>query len=357
MIRDSYAPVLNAYETFWERTNTKRCVLNLSYRKEGYTPFRAPVSLEEKWFDEEYIYRAFTHRTTNGFGYLAEGIPMLFTNLGPGCLSACIGGSYEPAKDSIWFDTKQLIKDWDDPPEIGLDEESEMWKHLVHLQSRFAKDPDLHFSITDLGGILDVVASLRGTENLLYDLYDYPDEVKAFSKRVKELWFEAFDRQVETVRRAGQPFNNWMNIPSEKPWYPVQCDFCYMISPTQFEEFVLGDLREQIGHMDRSIYHLDGVGELPHLDMILDIPELTGIQWVAGGGKAPLWDTQWFDLYKRIQNKKKNLVLKSGISERDMAGAERLIKTIDPTGVYISVRCSSRERAEDMLEKITRWSE
>jgi hypothetical protein len=39
-----------------------------------------------------------------------------------------------------------------------------------------------------------------------------------------------------------------------------------------------------------------------------------------------------------------------------MQGAERLIKSIDPTGVYISVKCSSKEKAEDMLENITLWS-
>lgn len=61
-------------------------------------------------------------------------------------------------------------------------------------------------------------------------------------------------------------------------------------------------------------------------------------------------------MYRRIQDKKKNLVLLTGINENDMQGAERLIKSIDPTGVYISVKCSSREKAEDMLEKITLWS-
>ena len=46
-----------------------------------------------------------------------------------------------------------------------------------------------------------------------------------------------------------------------------------------------------------------------------------------------------------------------GIGENDLAGAERLIKSIDPTGVYISVNCSSKDKAEALLEKITRWSE
>ncbi|MBR2460197.1 MAG: hypothetical protein IKB34_03085 [Clostridia bacterium] len=356
MFKTKYRAVLDEYEKFWERKNEVRPILNLTYRKEGTTPYRAPANLVERWLDEEFIFTAHKHNLEVN-GYLAEGIPFLFTNLGPGCLAACIGGSYKLAPRTVWFDRDPIVNDWENPPEIALNEQSEMWQHLMRLQNKYSTDPDVCFSITDLGGIMDVVASLRSTEPLLYDLYDYPDEVRAFTKKVTELWFKAFDSQVEQVRKAGLPFNSWMNIPSEKPWYPLQCDFCAMISPKQFEQFVLPELVQQVNYMDRSIYHLDGPGEIPHIDMLLDIPGLTGIQWTSGDGERPLWDEKWFGLYKKIQDKKKNLVLLGGINERDMAGAERLIKSIDPTGVYISIWASGREKAEDIVEKVTRWSE
>ena len=228
---------------------------------------------------------------------------------------------------------------------------------IEKAQRLYASDPDVHFSITDIGGIMDVVASLRGTQNLLYDLYDYPEEVKEFSKKVKAEWFRAFDHQLKMVMSADQPINNWMNIPSKKPWYPLQCDFCYMISPEQFEEFVLDDLIDQVNYMERSIYHLDGVGELAHVDRILDIENLTGIQWVPGDGKESVTDPKWYDLYKKIQDKGKNLVLLGGIDEKDTDRLERLVKTVDPRGVYLKIICSSKDSAEDLIEKITRWSE
>jgi 5-methyltetrahydrofolate--homocysteine methyltransferase len=272
-------------------------------------------------------------------------------------LSACIGGDYKLSPRTVWLDTKQVIEDWDNPPEINFDANSDLWQSLLREQALFARDPDVAFSITDIGGILAVVASLRGTQNLLYDLYDYPDELKEFAALVKAVWFDVFDQQVKTLKDVGLPYNSWMYIPSAKPWYPLQCDFCYMISPAQFEEFVLADLVDQVNHMDRSIYHLDGVGELNHLDMILDIPNLTGIQWTPGAGCEPLWDEKWFPLYRKIQDKNKNLVLLGGISEGDMQGAERLIKTLDPKGFYIKCWCSSREKGEWMVDQITKWSE
>jgi len=356
MLNDKYNNVIDEYEKFWERKNDDRCILNISYKNQSAPPYRRPSSVEEMWLDEEYIYNAYKRRLENT-GYIAEGIPMLFTNLGPGCLAACIGGNYGLTQKTVWFDQNPVIDDWANPPKLKFDEKSEMWQHIVRLQNKFATDTDVHFSITDLGGILDIIASLRSTESLLYDLYDYPAEVKACTKLVLKMWYKAFDMQVETIRKTDQPFNNWMNIPSKKPWYPIQCDFSYMISPTQFREFVLPHIVDQVNHIDRTIYHLDGTGEIPHLDMLLDVPDLNGIQWAAGAGEAPLYDEKWFGLYRRIQDKKKNLVLLGGISEKNLAGAERLIKSIDPTGVYISINCSCKEKAEDLLEKITRWSE
>ena len=155
---------------------------------------------------------------------------------------------------------------------------------------------------------------------------------------------------------VGQPYNNWMNIPSSKPWYPIQCDFCYMILPEQFEEFVLPHLVEQVEHMERSVCHLDGVGELTHLDTILDIEGLTAIQWIPGGGQPPLTDEKWFPIYKKIQEKGKNLVLVGGLSPVDMEVNEKLIKTLDPTGVFISHTARDKDAADRMVENIEKWS-
>ena len=354
MYKEKYASALAEYEKFWTRERVSRCFLNAAAPKKR-DPFRAYTSLEEKWLDENYNYEKHKHGIENSY-YAAEGVPNLFTNLGPGCLAACIGGRFTLASNTVWFDREPIVDDWENAPSIALNKSSDMWRHIERLQAKYASDPDICFAITDLGGVLDVVASLRGTENLLYDLYDYPDEVKEFTNKVESLWYEAFDLQCEAVKNASLPYNSWMNIPSSLPWYPLQCDFCAMISPAQFEEFVLPHIDRQAKYMPRSIYHLDGPGEIPHLDMLLDIPELTGIQWTSGAGEAPLWDEKWFPLYKRIQEKNKNIVLLGGISEGDMAGAERLIKTLDPTGLFISVGCGSPERLDNMIELVEKWS-
>ncbi|MBR2896374.1 MAG: hypothetical protein IKC04_00600, partial [Oscillospiraceae bacterium] len=137
MFKQKYASVLAEYEKFWNRENTGRPILNISYQKPGTVNFRAPASLEEQWLDPEYNYKAFKIKSEN-YEYLAEGIPGYFTNLGPGCLSACLGGGYELAKRTIWFEKEQFVTDWENPPAVKFDEHSEMWQYVTKMQERFA---------------------------------------------------------------------------------------------------------------------------------------------------------------------------------------------------------------------------
>ncbi len=353
MFSVTYQRAIAAHEEFWKREKRARPLLNI--QTWPAQSFRAPVSLEQKWLDEDYILAAARYEAENSY-YAGEAVPRLFTNLGPGCMAAFMGADYQLAETTVWFDRHPIITDWAEMPPLRLDRESEMWRHLDRLQTAFYADGEINASATDIGGVLDVLCALRGTETLLYDLYDYPEEVKAASKQINDLWLEMFDQQMALAERAGQPYNTWMNLPSLLPWYPLQCDFSAMISPAQFEEFVLPDLIRQVQHMPRSIYHLDGPGELPHVDMLLDIDGLTGIQWVEGAGEAPLWDEKWFPLYRKIQDKKKNLVLSYGMSQYDEAGAERLIKSIDPVGVQILSYASDPAAAERMIENVEKWS-
>lgn len=80
--------------------------------------------------------------------------------------------------------------------------------------------------------------------------------------------------------------------------YMLQCDFAYMISPDQFEEFVLPELKTCCKRIARPFYHLDGKGQLGHLDHLLSIAELRGIQWVPGDGAPDC--SHWPEVYEKI---------------------------------------------------------
>ena len=83
-------------------------------------------------------------------------------------------------------------------------------------------------------------------------------------------------------------------------WYTISCDFICMISDSMFRRVILPSLEREIAHMRHSLFHLDGPGALRHLDALLELDNLTGIQWVYGSGAGPAG--RWIDVYRRIQD-------------------------------------------------------
>ena len=83
--------------------------------------------------------------------------------------------------------------------------------------------------------------------------------------------------------------------------------------------------------MDYAIYHLDGVNQLPFLDDLLAIPEMTGIQWVPGAGKPVPGTDEWMPVFKKIQAAGKNIVGSDVTPEY----VGRMYKELDPRGLYV----------------------
>jgi 5-methyltetrahydrofolate--homocysteine methyltransferase len=216
-------------------------------------------------------------------------------------------------------------------------------KYLAAATSRYI------VSTTDLGGTYDILAALRGTQRLLFDLIEYPEEVKRFAfEQIEPLWKTFFMEHTDRLFAAQGAYSSWMPVYSEKRYYPLQCDFSAMISPAMFEEFILPDLKWQTEMLERSIYHLDGPGEIPHLDLLLSLPRLNAIQWVPGDGKAPVTDPCWFDMYDRIQRAGKGLVL-LGVNPDEM---EPMLNHISPKGVYMCMSAKDIKQAEEIVRLV-----
>ena len=122
-----------------------------------------------------------------------------------------------------------------------------------------------------------------------------------------------------------------------------QNDYTCMVSPDMYREFFLSDSQECCRHADHTIYHLDGAGALGHLDMILSIPELDGVQWVQGAGNGPM--TRWMPVLKRIQAAKKCLHVTIDAEEVPV-----MLKELSPEGLFIRTGAGSAEEADRLVE-------
>jgi hypothetical protein len=71
-----------------------------------------------------------------------------------------------------------------------------------------------------------------------------------------------------------------------------------MIGPDMFRTFVAPELASSAARMKNAVYHMDGIGQIPHLDQLLAIKDIKGIQWVHGSGTPEL--TNWDELLEKI---------------------------------------------------------
>lgn len=239
-------------------------------------------------------------------GFHGDAWPRLFPNFGPGVGAAFMGGRLESSNETrtTWFHPGR----WDGVPLRDIKpvfDQEQFWFRRVQditkaCLARFNGGAQVSF--TDIGGGLDLAASLRDTQNLLMDCLDDPDGVAGFASRITPLWIRYYREQCALISPAGRGTSPWASIWSAGRCYMLQCDFSYMISPSLFERFVLPDLSESCAAMDHGFYHLDGKGQLPHLDHLLSIPALKGVQWIPGDGNPESGDPVWWPVLKRIRD-------------------------------------------------------
>jgi 5-methyltetrahydrofolate--homocysteine methyltransferase len=273
----------------------------------GRTPTRAKPDIPWHHFNSFYDFSSPVEKIVDWYEYhlestffLGDSFPHANPYFGPGVVAAYMGADVtnSPAAGTTWFHPRDLVSASDLHLQLLPDEP--WWRRTLALyraaQARFQGMVQL--DMTDLGGNLDIAATFRPSEHLLFDLYDCPEEVIRLVWEGHEAWWHCFDT-INREANLNPGYTAWCPIFSEQPYYMLQCDFCYMIGPDMFAKFVLPELAASCRKLPHPFYHLDGPGELPHLDALLSIPELKGIQWVPGDGQPDI--TQWPDVYRRIR--------------------------------------------------------
>ncbi|MBW2060297.1 MAG: hypothetical protein JRI95_01910 [Deltaproteobacteria bacterium] len=280
--------------------------------------------------------------------YYGDAWPKFFYNHGPGIAAGFLGANVHsmPDQHTIWFDAPQQV-----PIEklhLAYDADNIWWQRVLSL-TRGAVErwgDKVAVAHTDIGGNLDILASFRTTNQLLYDLYDAPDEVMRLSKEITTAWIRYYNELNAIIEKGGRGTCNWAAVWSPKRTCMHQSDFCYMISPEMFESFVLPDLNACFEIMDHAFYHLDGKGQIPHLDMLLAMENLAGIQWIPGAGQPEV--EKWLDLLKRIIDGGKRCQVYVTAE-----GARKIVQELGGKGfaLYVINRMKPDE-AEDFLKTL-----
>ncbi|MBO6143833.1 MAG: homocysteine S-methyltransferase family protein [Prevotella sp.] len=288
------------YISWW---NHKGIVLNMwEHFQEGVTPHadipepKPYRDLNQRWFDPEWRAEYLNWYVAHS-SLMADMLPVANTQLGPGSLAAILGGVFEGGEDTIWIHPDPHYTD-----DIKFDPNHP--NYLLHkdlLRARKKKAQGHYYvGMPDLMEGLDVLAAIKGTDKVLLDTVMQPEVLEHQMQQINDFYFQVFDELYDIIREGDEMafcyFSSWAPGKMSK----LQSDISTMISVDDYRRFVQPFIREQCQKIDYTLYHLDGVGAMHHLDALLEIKELNAIQWTPGVGEPQGGSPKWYDLYKKI---------------------------------------------------------
>lgn len=190
----------------------------------------------------------------------------------------------------------------EDIAEITVNPENALMQRSLELTKAVQEyfDGQMAVGFPDFGGVYDIVSSIRDANDLLLELHEDEEGVMNAAWNIHEQFkkiYREFENVIDISKIPG--FTCWATMLSQKPYFVLQNDFSAMISAEMFDDFYLPILKKECQFIPRTIYHLDGPGAVRHLDSILTVEELDGVQWINGAG-APGLD-QWPDIYRKIK--------------------------------------------------------
>lgn len=343
---------LDRQDAFWEREIIDRPVICMEVRKNPAAcsfPESNHKTLEQRWIDPEFQAQYALANVRNTY-YMGDALPSAVPNLGPDFFSACYGGELRFMEDTSYIDP--FLPEWpNNPGELRFRQDGGYFSLMEQMYETFLDVgrgvfytgwPDMH-----PGG--DCLVGFRGPLQLNYDVIDNPEKILQAIDKINRDFLSLYEHYYTKLTSRGQAVTGWPGIVSRRKWHVPSNDFSCMISNQMFEKLFLDGLIEEMMHMEKTIYHLDGPRALHHLDTLLSIRELDAIQWVYGAGNGRASDH--IPVYQKIQTAGKGIQ----ISEVYPDEIDILTENLDPRGVWMKVLADTHEEAGRILKKISAW--
>jgi hypothetical protein len=305
-------------------------------------------SIKEKWFDAEFQVESFID-SIKGKTFIGESFPVFWPNLGPNVFAAFYGSELFYDEVTSW--AGHCVHDWEDLKKLKLDMENEYFKKIEELTQYALERCDKSFMVgyTDLHPGLDCVAAWRDTQNLLFDFYDNPENIKGAIEKAVADFQKVYDHFDTILKRKKQLSVTWMGIPSFGKMHIPSCDFSAMISNDVFNQYCLPVLQKEVKPMTHNIFHLDGKDVARHIDTILEVPEIQAVQWVQGvGEEKPIM--RWIPLIKKIRAAGKSVVI-----DLDKSELEEFISALRPEGLLLCIDSGDMDEQKEIIKRIEKW--
>ncbi len=296
--------------------------------------------------------------------FLAESFPNLCVDFGPGSLAAYLGSEIGFSDDTVWFlPCFEKAASWKEVPPLTFNPENKWFKKHYNLIKRCQElsKGDFFVDIPDMMENIDVLASLRDTQPLLFDLIDDPDEIKNRINQVTTAYYQCLSRFYETVQDTdGSTAYTVFQIWGPGKTVKLQCDIGAMLSPQMFRDMVQESLREQAQYADSVLYHLDGPDNIRHLDAIMEIDEIQALQWTSGDHGPDGTIEEWDAIYDKARATGKSLWIKvyDGGVDGWIKSVDRIVQKYGSHSLFLWFPEMSYDDAQKLLAHAdAHWSD
>lgn len=348
-MKPDFAETRERMISFWEGRPLDRPIVWVTApRREPIPGPPAPEKPEDPvafWTDQDYRLAA-AEAAVRGTFYGGEAVPTFIPQLGPGSLAIHLGSEPVFMPGTVWYEP--CLDDLASGPDLKYRAHETWWVWTQELVRRAREIGAGKWVVAfpDFIENLDTLASLRGSLELLTELVDAPEAVHRYQEQILELYFRYYD-ELCVIMDVWDQGSVFVSFPG---WGPgrvckLQCDMSCMISEGMFREFVQPYLAAQCRRVDHAFYHLDGPDAVQHLEALLEIPELHGIQWTPGAGAEPVHSRAWWPMFRRIQEAGKSLFL-LGIPAGDVP---EFAREFDRNLTFISTGTGTQEEAEELV--------
>ena len=338
--KDNWPETRDHFQAWWQRSKIDRPMLSFWAKREqaladGVKP-SAYETPEQSFTDVTLKLEHFRH-FLNTRKPMAEAFPNFSADLGLGSMALYLGSDPVFAWDTLWY--RECVTDWDSYGEILFDPNNHWWQlHLDMIrQAQDSANGDFLVNIPDIIENVDILSALRGPMSFCYDLIDHSPRMKRYVEQLDDVYFRFYDAMYDIVKGA----DDSSSFTAFQIWGPgrtakLQCDFCALMSPDQFREFVQDSLRKQCCTLDNSLYHLDGPDAIKHLDALMEIDELDALQWTCGAGQPDGGNERWYPIYEKVRAADKSLWISLADGELldAIAAVDRLVARFGSSGMY-----------------------
>ena len=266
-------------------------------------------------------------------------------------LEAMLGIPAQVGNESIWV--KEGGFDYRDTGQLNLSKDNPWRKKYLEfvsaLQDRYGDRYPVGQPI--LRGTSDMVAALRGSQRMIFDLYDHPQEFQHLARACTDFFIGLVKDQLAVTK----PFYGGYEVEQFTLWAPqgivrMQEDASALFSPDLYVKYLQEEDRRIASAFPYDVLHLHS-SSLHLLDRFVDIEaqKCFEINKDQGG-----WGVdRMLPLFKMVQSRGKKLIVRGKL---DLADLELLREELSPRGLYLQVVIDKPEEAPRFRSFFQPWN-